>query len=77
MVGKSKSAIRMAVRGCLVRCQQRATPLACLVEFAEKLAEFGWDQDAIHEVECRVLVALMGRWADKRAHATPRWSAAG
>jgi len=76
MARKSKSVIHRAVRNCLVQCQQSDVPLTCLADFAEKLAETGWERETIHQVECGVLIALMGTSAERREQ-TWRWSVTG
>ena len=62
--GKSTSAIRLAIRQCLLRCLDSNTPMACLADFTEKLADMGWDVGTIKAVERGVLVMLNARHSD-------------
>ena len=54
----------MATQSGLTRCRHSETPLTCLSEFVEKLAELGWDQQAIRDVERGVLTDLHARQAE-------------
>jgi len=55
---KPEPIVRMAVRGCLVRCADSDTPLTSLAEFAEELRRLGWDKKSIRDVEFEVIQVL-------------------
>jgi hypothetical protein len=61
MPWKSKSAMRMAVQGALVRCSQSRVPCTALADFAEELKLLGWSTQIVEEIERRVLRAMFGR----------------
>jgi hypothetical protein len=74
MQGKSKSSIRMAVQGALVRCSQSPAPITALADFAEELISFGWSRETVEEIERRVLESMFGGTAESQFTATSsRW----
>lgn len=59
MYEKPRLAIRAAVMNCLARCTESETPLVCLSEFLEKLAELGWQKEDVEAVRNMVLKLML------------------
>ena len=62
--GKSTSAMRLAIRACLVQCHNSDSPMTSLADSLEKLADLGWDRETIAAVKRGVVVLLNAQHSD-------------
>jgi hypothetical protein len=57
---QSENSIREAVKACLNRCYEGATPLGVLAESLADLRERGWSESDVRQVEISVRKVLAG-----------------
>jgi hypothetical protein len=55
---KGPSSIRLAIRACIIRCNQSDTPLACLTDFTAELRLLEWDPASLQQIERGTLALL-------------------